>query len=127
MNFLQFANEVSLNLALQKPFEIRIKSRNHKWAAGFCEQYMRKDKIVKHVITIYIPQVHSSNFDFYAVIAHEFIHAWQAEYLDNDYQYHGKEFRMKAAKVTGYFWREYELQLNQVYSPVTDIDDKTLD
>ena len=121
MNFIQFATECRKFLELKKVFEIRIKSKSHSWAAGFCEQHTRKGVIIKHVITLYIPQIEKSEFDLYAVIAHEFIHAWQAETL-KDYQYHGLEFQAKAREITDYFRVDWHIKLIDVFSPATDID-----
>lgn len=120
--FYDFCDGVAKYLELRKPYEIRIKSKSHSWAAGFCEQHTRKGRIVKHVITIYIPQCQASEYDFYSIIAHEFIHAWQAE---NDLldEYHGAAFQNMATEITNYFWMEHSINLIKVYSPETDIDE----
>lgn len=105
-------------LGIQKSYEIRIKSKGHEWAAAFCEQHTRKGKIVKHVITIYIPVMISSKFSLEAVILHELIHAWQAE---NDIlvesEYHGWEFQNMASELEKIF------KIPNIFSPDTDVDE----
>lgn len=120
-----FCTEVYKYLGLDKPYDIKLKSREHEWAAGFCEQRWRGDRIVRHVITIYLPNIESSEFDLYAVIAHEFIHAWQAEHnmLDDPKQWHGAVFQQMAADITFHFSEFWDIKLLEVYSPASDIDD----
>jgi SprT-like family len=92
--------EIAEYLGLQKPFDIRIKSKAHKWAAGFCEQHTRKGKIIRHVITIYLPSIIASNYTLESVIAHELIHAWQAENGELiEGKYHGRVFQDIAADI----------------------------
>ena len=104
-------------LGLQKPFDIRIKSKEHKWAAGFCEQHTRKGKIIKHVITLYLPSMVSSRFSLESVILHELIHAWQAE---NDIlvegEYHGWEFQDTARELERIF------KVPNIFSPESDTE-----
>ncbi len=109
--------DVAEYLGVEKPYEIRISSKPHDWAAGFCEQRMRKGKIIKHVITLYLPSIIASGFSLESVIAHELIHAWQAEEgILLEGQYHGEDFAYAAADV------EQTFGIDEVYDPENDTE-----
>lgn len=110
-------DEAALYLELKKPYEIRIKSKSHNWAAGFCEQHTRKGKILKHVITLYLPNIINSDFTLESVILHELVHAWQAEnglLIEGDY--HGADFQSKAYDLGE------ALEVADIFHPATDVD-----
>lgn len=109
--------EVARYLGLNKPYDIRIKSKRHDWAAGFCEQHTRKGKIVKHIVTVYIPTAMDSEYTLESVIAHELIHAWQAEqgYLTEG-NYHGVEFQEMSEDITDTFG------IANIFCEATDVD-----
>lgn len=106
-------------LGIKKPWDIRIKSKPDPsgYAAAYCEQHFRKGEIVKHIITIYIPNMESSHYILDSVIAHEFIHAWQAENnILNPKKYHNDQFVDMAKKL------KRKLGIPGIYSKETDTD-----
>jgi hypothetical protein len=122
MKLSEFCEGLRVFLDLDSPYELRIMSKPHAWAAGFCEQRMRKGKITKHVITLYIPTIEASGFDFYGVIAHEFVHAWQAENgLLWEGAYHDETFAVQCHRVA--VWAaDQGIDIGPVYHPETDVD-----
>lgn len=104
-------------LGIKKPFDIKIKSKAHKWAAGFCEQHTRKGKIIKHVITIYLPVIVECNYSLESVILHELIHAYQAEFdILEPGKYHNSTFQRTARELEKLF------KITGIYCEKSDVD-----
>lgn len=83
-------------LEIKRPVDIRFVTRlKYKdWHA--CHTTLNKgDKILKHVIKVSLAATFGSRRDADTVIAHEFVHAWQAEYAPKSAM-HGKVFADKA-------------------------------
>lgn len=104
-------------LGIQKPYDIRLVSKENADAAGYCEQRYRKGKIIKHVITIFLPTMYDSGFTLESVVLHELIHALQAENQTLvQGNWHGEEFQDTAMDLEEMFG------VTDIYSPDTDVD-----
>lgn len=80
-------------LGIQKPYKIVLKPTLKGNAAEYYEM-RRKGRLVSHLIRISIDNLQTDRRCLDTLIAHEFIHAWQAE---NDIvEIHGKQFRKMA-------------------------------
>jgi hypothetical protein len=84
-------------LQIEKPYKIVLKPRLKGNAAEYYEM-RRKGKLVSHLIRVSISNLETDRRDLNTLIAHEFIHAWQAE--NGIVKVHGREFR-KQAKALG--------------------------
>ena len=84
-------------LEIQKPYKIVLKPTLKGNAAEYY-QMVRKGKLVSHLIRVSISNLETDRRDLPTLVAHEFIHAWQAE--NNISEIHGREFR-KQAKALG--------------------------
>lgn len=82
-------------LKLKKPIDIRLTTRSAKWDADYLPRYNNRGKLASHRITVYLGNDLSRSLS--ALIAHELIHAWQAE--KDLTEIHGKGFRKMAASV----------------------------
>ena len=97
-------------LGLKKPVTIRVLPKSNKWAdADYEAEYSEKGKLLEHIITVYTKGLQR---DFNTLIAHELIHAWQAE--NNKDEIHGPYFVKLAKKM------ETKFGLREVYLPGID-------
>lgn len=90
------------SLGIKKPYSIKILGKgkgDYKSCAGLYLSRMRKDKIIGHNITIHLDSVIRAEYDINSVIAHEFIHACQAEYGLWTEKYHDGLFKKLAKKL----------------------------
>lgn len=102
-------------LDLEKPFRIVIKPTIDKYTAAEYISLYRKNKLIQHRITIAVSEFSDSNGrSFESLIAHEFVHAWQEEWV-KERKHHGKHF-IKMARAL-----ETELGLSDIYIPGIDI------
>lgn len=97
-------------LKLKKPVQLTVVNRQHKSAdAEYETDYRDNGQINCHLITIW-NNPHSR--DFNTLVAHELIHAWQAE--NNKDEIHGPYFVKLAKKM------ETKFGLREVYLPGID-------
>lgn len=83
-------------LEIQRPIDIRFVTRlKYKGWHAYHTTLNKGDKILKHVIKVSLAATFDSRRDVDTVIAHEFVHAWQAEYAPKSAM-HGKVFAEKA-------------------------------
>lgn len=113
-------------LKISLPVEIRLlqntKKQPYNQYAGWYENRARRGKVYKHLIFVNLNQVLLSEFDLYAVIAHEFIHVHQCEYgMLKEGNYHGEYFQ-KVANVLEHYLTNTGFDTGPLYSPLSDID-----
>jgi hypothetical protein len=88
-------------LSIKNPVKIELKDRIFQGNMGVHWVEMRAGVIKTHIIKVALPLLVYSGRSLEEVIAHEFIHAWQAE---NNRLYdkvcHGEDFQEKAAELT---------------------------
>lgn len=83
-------------LEIKRPIDIRFVTRlKYKGWHAYHTTLNKGDKILKHVIKVSLAATFDSRRDVDTVIAHEFVHAWQAEYAPKSAM-HGKVFAEKA-------------------------------
>lgn len=100
-------------LHIKRPFKIHmLSSANEKFDAVYWPRYSDKKGNLTHDIKIYLG---NNNRSIDALIAHEFIHAWQEEF--NVKEYHGPEFIRHARFI------EKALILKGVYIPEYDSEE----
>lgn len=88
------------NLELIKPVKIRFSKKSHKaWDAEYSPKFDKWGELVCHHIKIYNNGDRARDVD--TLIAHELIHAWQAENDKEDI--HGKAFQKMARKIKKQF------------------------
>lgn len=98
---------------LDFPVEIRITEKHSSCVAEHEPRFNAKGFMKKHVIWVYVPELVLDARDFHTVIAHELIHAMQAE--QNINEWHGEFFKEKAQDFIDKF--EY---LGYVFDPEID-------
>lgn len=83
-------------LELKRPVDIRFVSRirNKNWCAYHYAE-IKNEKVIKHVIKYSLETSRDTDRDMQTIIAHEMVHAWQAEYYPHSAT-HGVRFRDKA-------------------------------
>lgn len=97
-------------LQLQKPVVIRLVTKPYQRAdAEYRPRYNKHGKLKSHDIWVYLT---GNTRTFKTLLAHELIHAWQAE--NNKNEIHGKYFRKYAKRM------QKEFKLQNIYIP--DID-----
>lgn len=97
-------------LKLKRPIQLTVIDRPHKSAdAEYETEYYDNGKICQHLITIWN---NPESRDFNTLVAHELIHAWQAE--NNKDEIHGPYFKRLARKM------ETEFNLAEIYLPAID-------
>lgn len=99
--------------SLYAPVEIRITEKPSNYVAEHEPVYKSNGAIKKHVIWIYLPELVTDSRDFHTVIAHELIHAMQAEKEIDEW--HGKFFAVKAKE-----FKENFDYLGDVFDPEID-------
>lgn len=111
-------------LGLKKPVEIRMFSDNKARGdcAAFYEARYRKGRIIKHVLFLNIPEIASSGFHTYSVIAHELCHAAQFEYGVFNKKYHHDEKFQGMCNLLEKQFKEMGYPLQKLYSPETDTE-----
>ena len=85
-------------LGIQKPIHFELRARIYKNSAGVHWANKKGDTILKHVIKISYNQI-TDERNFETVLAHEFVHAWQAEYKPFKKIAHNKTFANKAMEL----------------------------
>jgi hypothetical protein len=97
-------------LQLQKPVVIRLVTKPYKKAdAEYRPRYSNSGKLKSHDIWVYLT---NNTREFNSLLAHELIHAWQAE--NNVTEIHGKYFQKYAKKM------EKDFLLQNIYIPNID-------
>jgi hypothetical protein len=73
-------------------------------------------KVDIHEIVVYLPALEDDNSSMKAIIAHELIHAWQAEKYPKLKKFHGSKFQLMAGFIESAF------DLKQVFRPGFDLN-----
>lgn len=112
-------------LHISKPTNLILKTRNKgksKVLAGYCDSYIRKNKVVGHKIVIHVDTVINSGYNINDVIAHEFVHAAMIEHglFDQDY-HHDKTFQKMCAILKKYLVN-LGFDIGELYNSKVDID-----
>lgn len=107
-------------LGITKPVDIRLKTRlprKYKDTRAIHYTWIEDNgDILRHVIQVAMIE---DDRNLETIIAHEFIHAWQAEYKPKD-RVHGKGFQNVALTLLGYLVSKgYNIQ-DDIYCPVSD-------
>ena len=92
-------------LDIKKPIRIEIKNRIYKNSAGVhWVDRLDNGKIKCHIIKVSLNQI-SEDRNMNTVIAHEFVHAWQAEHKPFKKIAHNNTFQNKAKDFQRYLHR----------------------
>jgi hypothetical protein len=112
-------------LSINKPVKIIIKTKvkgEVSKLAGYCDSYIRKNKIVGHKVVIHLDTVATSGYSIHDVIAHELIHAATLEHgLFNENYHHDNTFQSLAIHLTEYL-NNMGFQIGTLYDPAIDTD-----
>lgn len=96
-------NEIAMYLGLKKPYDIKIRSHGKTNCGGkYWAKVYKNNRLHSHLIHIYVGNLDSPR-SIEVLVAHEMIHAWQAEnrkLIKNKKKHHGEEF-VKMAKKLG--------------------------
>jgi hypothetical protein len=105
-------------LDIKKPIHFEFRERIYKNCAGVHWTNTKGDKIIKHIIKISYNQLNEER-NFETVLAHEFVHAWQAEYKPFKKVAHNKTF-VNRAKELETFLSIQGFKVKDIFNP--DID-----
>lgn len=100
-------------LGLKKPYNIRLYSREHESGSASYTAWHNTEgrkQLLSHEIRVYLGNLKTDTRDIETLIAHEFVHAWQAEYKPRSAA-HGRVFKNKASELM------LELLDNNIYVP----------
>ena len=102
-------------LGIKKPVDILLKDSERKDATAFHEPiFSDVGKLKRHRITVYARNLNKSERSIETLLAHELIHAWQAENGATDI--HGASFAKMARPMSERFG------LPDIYIPSVDSD-----
>lgn len=106
-------------LGLEKPLDIRIvtKKRGVTWCGDYRPDIDDKGNLKKHLIRIYLNNISCSTNTrtFWAIVAHEMVHAWQQERGIEGTKHHCASFAEMAGRVKERF------SLGDVFVPEADV------
>jgi hypothetical protein len=104
-------------LGIQNPVEVRIRETlKIKDARAYHVSWAKGNKITRHVIYI---NMQDDARDIETICAHEFVHAWQAEYAPKS-KTHGKLFANKCAELREFLISEGFNIRDDIYCKKTD-------
>jgi len=106
-------------LKLKYPVRIEFKNKIWKNCLGVHWTECSGDKIKCHIIKLSLNQLTYDIRGVNEVLAHEFVHAWQAEYRPIRKKYHTPSFAKKAKELQE-FLNHMGIEVNDIYLP--DID-----
>lgn len=117
-NLAKFIENISETLQLSKPIDLRLRFQsNEETDAEYNPRFDKRGNIKRHVITLYVSREFEFERDFQTLLAHELIHAWQAE--NNIEDIHGQLFQEWACRLE----KEYgPIMLNRIYDPELDLE-----
>lgn len=107
-------------LNIKCPVDIRLKSnlaKKYSNCRALYYSWTKHDKPIKHIIQVQLSD-DSRNLD--TIIAHEFVHAWQAEYRPKS-KVHGKSFQDMALNLRGFLCAEGFDISDDIYCPESDV------
>ena len=94
--FLEYINLIIEILELKVGYTITLQNKIMSGSrAEYCSEHSDSGRLRKHCIVIATKGIEDDARNLETLIAHEFIHAWQAEYKPNS-AVHGKVFQRKA-------------------------------
>lgn len=106
-------------LKLKYPVRIEFKDRIWKNNLGVHWAVYSGDKIKCHIINLSLNQLLNDTRGVNEVLAHEFVHAWQAEYKPVRKKFHTPSFVKKAKELQG-FLNYMGIRVNDLYLPDVD-------
>lgn len=107
-------------LEIKSPVRIEFRDRIYKNSAGVhWAMVTDKNKVKYHVIKASLPQIADSMRNLETIIAHEFVHAWQAEYKPIKKKMHTITFARKAQYLQ-HSLKKLGFKLNPIYMPDHD-------
>ena len=110
-----FVDTVHGKLDLLCPVELRFKFiDNEETDAEYIPKFNKRGDIKRHIITFYVCPQWQFERSFQTLIAHELIHAWQAE--NNCGEIHGEKFQYWARILE----QDFGIMLDRVYDPELD-------
>jgi hypothetical protein len=108
-------NDYSAFLKLKKPVDIQFRfCKLSEYDAEYWPKMRDNGKIKRHIIRFYVCSDLDFERDFNTLLAHELIHAYQAE--RGLTEIHGKHFKRLAEKMSKRF------ALNNIYNSELDTD-----
>ena len=115
-------------LGFSKPVEIRIHPQNtnlpktERELAGWCDTFLRKGRITKHVLHINLRVCIESEYSITDTIAHEMVHAIMIENGKfNEEKHHDTRFQNICTALENNM-RELGFEIGTLYNPETDTD-----
>ncbi len=122
MNLESIIHDCYQYLGLKKPYDIVIQNSIGKHRAEHIALHYSNGRIQKHHIKLAVAGLNRDLRNAETVIAHELIHAWQAEQRKKAIKYdiHGPYFQMKAYFLQHYL-RGRGHNIGEIYVPGTDI------
>jgi len=112
-----FVDAVYNILGLYKPLDIQFRfCQDSEFDAEYWPKFKDSGKIKRHIIRVYITDDLNFNRNFQTLIAHELIHAWQAENDISDI--HGQLFQEWADKLEKDFG---PIMIQRIYDSELDI------
>jgi hypothetical protein len=117
LNFINACKEI---LKIQNPVEIVLRDRIYKGYLGVhWIEVKDSGKIKCHIIKISLKGLEKDYRDFQTILAHEFIHAWQAEYKPFKKIAHNPTFR-RMSKFLENELADRGYVVSGIYLPKTD-------
>ena len=114
-NLAEFIKNIGETLQLSEPVELRLRFQdNEETDAEYNPKFNKWGGIKRHIITVYISTEFELQRDIKTLIAHEMIHAWQAE--SDSSEIHGPVFKSWADILE----RQFGVMLTGIYDPETD-------
>lgn len=112
-----FVDAVYNSLGLYKPLDIQFRfCRESEFDAEYWPKFTNRGNVKRHIIRVYVTDDLEFNRDFQTLLAHELIHAWQAE--NNISDIHGQLFQEWACRLE----KEYgPIMLKRIYDSELDI------
>ena len=108
-------------LKIKKPVEFTLKPRIYRNCTGVHWAEVKDGKVLKHIIRISYSRLAEDLRQFNTVLAHEFVHAWQAEYRPIRKKAHNKSFVKKALELEKYLIA-MEFDVKDLYIPNIDTE-----
>jgi hypothetical protein len=107
-------------LKIKHPVTIIFKDRIWKNSLGVHWAEVKDNAIKCHIIKLSLKQLPDDTRNINTVLAHEFVHAWQAEYRPIRKKVHNPSFIKKAKDLQG-FLGYMGYPVTDLYLPDTDI------
>lgn len=114
-NLEKFISSVAKTLELSEPVELRFRFKsNEEFDAEYWPKFNKWGGVKRHIIQFYISNEFPLERSFQTLLAHEMIHAAQAEKDIDDI--HGEFFQNKAKILE----LEFGIMLDKIFDPELD-------